>query len=607
MRKFLILIGALFATALLSSGQETAGGKWDGYAGIDAGSNFTKGNSTRQRYSYSSGGISGWGRYRTDKFMIRLDLQCLTKYTTTSTTGVTTNAKNLNVPTLNFDIKFNDNKVFEERAGILMEFTPDDRNLFSLNLKQKFNRLDPNKIGISFQNIINRQNPYDIQRKFYMDAEEGVQSTSGYNVNASWNHKFDNPCREITSGMGWELNINDTPSIWNRLESDMDTDTYYYWIPTDSGIPMRTFRFTPRDKNNSVTASVLYQDRELFDLKSLHLELGANFQSDYKTDNLSAANLVGDVWVDSLEYRENFNFLALNLAPKAKLSYSSGKFSFSLQLTPDFYLRKLDSDHNIGSFNFGRVYLLPDFNATWTPSPMHKAGISYKQGLTRPSYLQICWFQRAGAYANEIQMGNPELKPSSNGAANLYYTFHSGFFTGTIEGTTRMNWDKIERVFNTRDKYRIYTWINSGQSIENRIKLTMLAKLKCFNAELGGYYNYFLGVDNAGNETRSSDWGVNGDATLTLKGGWVFNVKGRYQSKIIRTYSSMTEYVGCDVRITKNFKKFSVFAEGKDLFDRPIKVSTLSEDLTYIRVEEYQYNRRIFSVGASFRFSYRRE
>lgn len=267
-----------------------------------------------------------------------------------------------------------------------------------------------------------------------------------------------------------------------------------------------------------------------------------------------AGNLVNDVWVDSLKYRENFDFLALNLTPKAKLSYSPGKFNLSLQLTPDFYVSKLDSDRNIGNFNSGRVYILPDFNASWTPSPMHKVGITYKQGLTRPSYLQICWFQRAGSYANEIQMGNPKLKPGSNGIANLYYTFHSGFFTGTLEGTTTMNWDKIEKVFNTRGEYHIYTWINSGHSIENRIKLTMQANLKRFNAELGGYYNYFLGYNNAGTETRSSDWGVNGAATLTLKGGWVFDVKGRYQSKIIRTYSSMTEYVGCDVRITKGFR-----------------------------------------------------
>lgn len=92
MRKFFILIGVLLSVVHLSSGQESSGGLWDGSIGIDAGSNFAKGNSTRQKYSYSSGGISGWGRYRTGKFMVRLDLQCLSKYTTTSTTGVTTNA-----------------------------------------------------------------------------------------------------------------------------------------------------------------------------------------------------------------------------------------------------------------------------------------------------------------------------------------------------------------------------------------------------------------------------------------------------------------------------------------------------------------------------------
>lgn len=601
MKKFLTLIGIAIIAVHSASGQETAGSRWDGNIGIDAGSNFYKGNSTRQKYSYSSGGISGWGRYKTDKFTIRLDLQCLSKYTTTGTAGVTTNAKNPSAPTLNFDIKFNDNKIFEESAGVLMEYTPDSRNIFSLKLNQKLNRQDPNKIGISFQNIIHKENPGDVEGKFYLDVEEGLQSTADYSINAGWNHKFDKPGREITAGMEWALNIKDAPSIWHRQEAVTNNDKPEEF-PIDSNILQRTFRITPLNKNNRVNASVLYNDKSLFDQKNLNLELGADLKVDYKKDNQSAANLVNDVWVDSLKYRENFDFLALDLSPKVKLSYSPGKFNLSLQLIPDFYASKLDSDRKIGSFNFGRVYLLPDFNASWAPSAMHKVGISYKQELTRPSYLQICWFQRAGSYANEIQMGNPKLKPGSNGTANLYYTFHSGFFTGTIEGTTKVNWDKIEKVFNTRDEYLIYTWINSGHSVENRIKLTMQANLKCFNAELGGYYNYFLGYNNAGKETRSSDWGVNGAATLTLKGGWIFNVKGRYQSKIIRTYSSMTEYVGCDVRITKDFKRFSVYAEGKDLFDRPIKVSTLSEDLTYIRVEEYQYNRRIFSVGASLKF-----
>lgn len=599
MKKFLILIGIIFSSVQLTCGQESTGGQWDGNVGIDAGTNFATGYSTRQKYSNSSGGISGWGRYRNDRFMIRLDLKCLTGFSTTSTTGVTTDAKNPDLPKLNYDIKLNENEFFEESAGVLMEFTPDRRNLFSLNLKQKFNRQTPDKIGISFRNIIHMEGP--VESKFYMDIEEGLQSVNDYSVNASWNHKFDKPGREITAGMEWGMNINDNSSIWHRQETAMNGDNPEE-VPTDSDMPMRTFRITPLNKDNRLNASVMYLDRDMFDRKTLDLELGADFQIDYKKDNQSAANLIDEVWVDSLKYRENFDFLALNLTPKVKLSYSPGKFNFSLQLTPDFYVSKLDSDRNIGSFNFGRVYILPDFNANWTPSTMHKVGISYKQGMTRPSYLQICWFQRAGSYANEIQMGNPGLKPGSNGTANLFYTFHSGFFTGTVEGISTLNWDKIEKVFNTRGEYHIYTWINSGHSVENSIKLTMLADLKNFNAELSGYYKYFLGYNNAGAETRSSDWGVNGAATLSLKGGWIFNARARYQSKVIRTYSSMTEYVGCDVRITKDFRRFSVYAEGKDLFDRPIRVSTLSEDMRYILLEEHQYHRRIFSVGASFRF-----
>ena len=94
----------------------------------------------------------------------------------------------------------------------------------------------------------------------------------------------------------------------------------------------------------------------------------------------------------------------------------------------------------------------------------------------------------------------------------------------------------------------------------------MKAELKNFDAELGVYYNYFVGYNNDGAATRSSDWGLNGNATLRIKGGWSFNVKGRYQSKIIRTYSSITEYVGCDFRVMKDFRRFSVYVEGRDLF-----------------------------------------
>lgn len=612
MKKLLILILGLFSVLPPCSGQEAVMGKWDGGADLNAGTNFATKKSTR-KFSYSIGDISAWSRYRTDNFMIKMDLQCLSKFAATSTTGSTVNAKDLSAPHIDVDINLDENTTFEEKAGVLMEYRPGTRDMISFDFRQKLNRQEPNKIVVSMQNVVSGDKLDDISSKFYIDAEEGLQKVTDYAAEAKWKHCFEKSGRELLSRIKWGLNRIDKSSVWHRLSADKaykiseDQEKSLSLEAlsensVDSEMAEQVFRITPLNLKNNLNASVLYSDRDLFDKKNLNLELGADFLLGFDRDKLSAANFVNEVWVDSLRYRENFDFITMDLSPRAELSYSSDKFNFHLQLTPDFYVSKLDSDRNIGGYNFGKVYVLPDVSAEWTPSAMHKLGISYKQGLTRPGYLQICWFQRSGAYANEIQMGNPNLKPGSNGKAALLYTFHAGFFTGTLEGASTMNWDKIEKVLNTVGEYRIYSWINSGHSTDNRIKLTMKADLKNFKAELGGYYNYFIGYNNAGDVTRSSDYGLNGDATLWVKGGWIFNLKGRYQSKIIRTYSSITEYIGCDVKVTKDFKRFSVYLEGRDLFDRDIEIATYSEDKTYVRCEKHTYNRRLFALGASFKF-----
>ncbi len=608
--KLLVLILGFFSAQPLSFGQEAVRGQWDGNVDLNAGTNFVKDMSSR-KYSHSLGAFSAWGRYRTDKFNIRLDLQCLSEFAATSVSGSTVNVKDLNAPQVSLDVNHNEGSIIDGRAGVLMEYTPDERNSLLFNFKQRLNRQTPDRVILSMQNFFSGDDYKDIKTRTYLDIEDVLQNVAEYNVLAKWNHKFDKVGREIDSGIEWMLNRTDKSSTWYRMSGDaipddaMEDSAFYGDLSEREDemiMSERIFRITPLDIKNNLYASVRYRDSDMFNLEGLNLELGADLRMEFEGDNLSAANYVNEVWVDSLGYRRNFDFFTMDLCPGAKLSYSPGKFNISLQLSPDFYVSKLGSEGDRGRFNFGKVYLLPDFNASWTPSPMHKVGVTYKQGLVRPSYLQVCWFPRIGAYANEVQVGNPDLKPSGNGRASLFYTFHSGFFTGTLEGIGKVSWDRMDKVFNNGGEYRIYNWINSGHSFDNSVKLTLKAELKNFDAELGGYYNYFVGYNNDGAATRSSDWGLNGNATLRIKGGWSFNVKGRYQSKIIRTYSSITEYVGCDFRVKKDFRRFNVYVEGRDLFDRPINITTYSEDKTYARFEEHYYNRRIFSVGASFKF-----
>ena len=49
-------------------------------------------------------------------------------------------------------------------------------------------------------------------------------------------------------------------------------------------------------------------------------------------------------------------------------------------------------------------------------------------------------------------------------------------------------------------------------------------------------------------------------------------------------------------------KRFGLFAEGRDLFDKAIVSNTYSEDFSYNRSINYDYNRRIFLLGATFSF-----
>ena len=509
------------------------------------------------------------------------------------------------------DVNHNEGEIFAEKSGVLMEYIPDEQNSFSLNFGQKLNRQIPDRIILSIQNTSEVNGYEGIKTSTYLDIEDVLQIVTEYNASAKWNHKFNKVGREIDSGIEWMMNRTDKSSTWyrmsgNAIPEDAMGDSAFYWDISEQEDYMKTseriFRITPLDTKNNLHASVRYRDSDIFNLEGLNFELGTDLRMKFERDNLSAANYVDEVWVDSLGYRRDFDFFSMNLCPNVKFTYSREAFNISLQLLPDFYGSLLGSEADKGRFNFGKAYLLPDFNASWTPSPMHKFGVTYKQGVARPSYLQVCWFPRIGTYANEVQLGNPDLKPSSDGRASLFYTFHSGFFTGTLEGIGKICWDRMDKVFNNWGEYRIYTWINSGHSFDNSVKLTLKAELKNFDAELGGYYNYFVGYNNDGAATRSSDWGLNGNATLRIKGGWSFNVKGRYQSKIIRTYSSITEYVGCDFRVMKDFRRFNVYVEGRDLFDRPINITTYSEDKTYARFEEHYYNRRIFSVGASFKF-----
>lgn len=49
-------------------------------------------------------------------------------------------------------------------------------------------------------------------------------------------------------------------------------------------------------------------------------------------------------------------------------------------------------------------------------------------------------------------------------------------------------------------------------------------------------------------------------------------------------------------------KRFGLFIDIKDLFDNDIRTEIISEDRSQVGVEVQDYNRRLFSLGATYSF-----
>ena len=92
------------------------------------------------------------------------------------------------------------------------------------------------------------------------------------------------------------------------------------------------------------------------------------------------------------------------------------------------------------------------------------------------------------------------------------------------------------------------------------------------------------------------------DVTAFLGKGWSVGADAKYQSKVATFFTIFKKYCELNANIQKEFKHFTLYLEGRDLLDQPKETSFESEELKEFWVEEVRSNRRIFVVGARWKF-----
>ena len=67
-------------------------------------------------------------------------------------------------------------------------------------------------------------------------------------------------------------------------------------------------------------------------------------------------------------------------------------------------------------------------------------------------------------------------------------------------------------------------------------------------------------------------------------------------------FTLFKEYCELNARVQKDFKKFTLYLQAKDLLDQPRETSFESEEQQEFWVEQVRSNRRFFVLGVKWKF-----
>ena len=391
---------------------------------------------------------------------------------------------------------------------------------------------------------------------------------------------------------------------------DLNRDKENEWLKMDVSDAEMTggvFRLTPRTDSRMVSGIIHFTD-SIRTAKNVRLMIdpGLRVFSNHALDHNRGATLVdGEVWRDSTRLREDFNFLALRIEPYFAADMTWNKLRVHLDYAPQMYSRRLTDDTHKQKLKSRPVHPVGNGLISWTFSPNHKLTLLNRLEVRHPDYIQICWYERQGAFLNQIYRGKESLRSIRTMTFNLDYGYtYMRFNANTAVSYTR-NYNEIDQTYNNEviegRQYQVFTWVNASHSHSTAISGRLGWRGRMLTANAGASYN---GTRRTSSQTRESklskDWRAWADASLSLPHGWSMSVNANYRSDRATFFTVFKSYCTLNARIQKRFGKVNVFIQGRDLLDNTLEREYTSSDFNETWVESTRNNRRLLMLGMNY-------
>ena len=400
----------------------------------------------------------------------------------------------------------------------------------------------------------------------------------------------------LLGGFDWSREWNWRQSRWDGIDTNL-AELY------------RAYRLTPFFIRDRSTAFLTYRDSTLFGVPRLRFEAGSRLTMNRDNDRYGGEKLLSDgTWQDSLRLKEHFDFIAAQLEPYVRLDYAQDALTVYVETGLQLYGTRLDNDTLHQALSVRPPEVVGTLGGRWRPGPKHTVTWSGSWNVQRPTYRNICWYQRQGNYDNQLYQGNPNLDPTRTLQALVGYRFVHKRFYAEFTSTYSRRDDEVVQTFrhqkiDGRD-FTIFSWVNAARTrtFVERLGVGWMGTMLTANLS-GLYHDLYQRQDITDNDKENRYWEIAGDLQLRLPSQWTLTVGGNYHTTIQTLYQIIDPYFRLDARVEKTFgKAWMVFLDGRDLLDRPMGNGIFSDIEKQNWYEETRSNRRLVQVGVTFQF-----
>ena len=372
------------------------------------------------------------------------------------------------------------------------------------------------------------------------------------------------------------------------------------------------YRITPSSQDINLDADIHLQQTVLDSEVNLKITPGARLTSKQALDHNSGATQISlekeePEWKDSTRLREFFNYLSVWADPYVAADFKWKNVEAHANYAAQIYARRLNDDTHQQPLKVKGVYPVGRANIKWTISPNHSLNLTNQMSVSHPDYLKICWYDRTAGYLDQLYRGNEGLLSPKTRVYGLEYEFKYKRFISQSTVSYKRVLDEIDQTWANEEidgrQYKVFHWLNSSNSRSVGLTQKLGWRGKVIVANAGITYNQSRRTAKDSDKVKNSfDWKLTSDITAFLGKGWSIGADARYQSKVATFFTIFKEYCELNVRIQKDFKKFTLYLQGKDLLDQTRETSFESEELQEFWIEQVRSNRRIYVLGAKWKF-----